>query len=101
MGIIQSMIGAIIQISSSFIFLSTIVEPVQFICLAHVHPRMLTMSGLTPSNVFFSSCLPERGARSPQALVGAIMPVNGLCEGGQAESAVPSRLPEARSLKSS
>ncbi|KAL6653801.1 hypothetical protein ACP70R_008725 [Stipagrostis hirtigluma subsp. patula] len=40
-------------------------------------------------------CLPERGAGSPQAVVGTVMPVSGVCEGGQAEPEVPSRLPEA------
>ncbi|EEE53305.1 hypothetical protein OsJ_36277 [Oryza sativa Japonica Group] len=44
------------------------------------------------------SGLPERGARSPQAMVGAVMPIGGVREGGQAEPAVPSRLPEAGAL---
>lgn len=45
-----------------------------------------------------SSGLPERGARSTQAMVGAVMPIGGVREGGQAEPAVPSRLPEAGAL---
>jgi hypothetical protein len=44
------------------------------------------------NNTFFvsivkstTSCLPERRARSPQAMVGAVMLCGGVCEGGQAE----------------
>ena len=53
---------------------------------------------LTPSLQFFyslASRLPERGAGSPQAVVGAIMPVSCVRAGGQAQPAVPRRLPEA------
>jgi hypothetical protein len=45
-----------------------------------------------------SSCLPKRGAGSAQAMVGAAVPVDRVCEGGQAEPAVPSCFPEARTL---
>ncbi|KAL6907894.1 hypothetical protein ACP4OV_002064 [Aristida adscensionis] len=43
-------------------------------------------------------CLSERGAGSPQAVVGTVMPVSCFCEGGQAEPTVPSCLPEVGSL---
>ena len=59
-----------------------------------------TVSSNPQSANFFSlaSRLPERGAGSPQAVVGAIMPVSCVRAGGQAQPAVPRRLPEAGSL---
>lgn len=45
-----------------------------------------------------SSRLPQRGARSPQAMVGAGMPLHSVREGSQAEQEVPCRLLEAGTI---
>jgi len=45
-----------------------------------------------------SSRLPQRGARSPQAMVGAGMPLHSVREGSQAEQEVPCCLLEAGTI---
>lgn len=46
----------------------------------------------------FSSGLPERRAKGSSALVGAVLPLNSLREGCQAQQTVTSRLVEAGTM---
>lgn len=50
--------------------------------------------------VYTCSCMSERRARSSSTMVGAIMPISCVCEGGKAQQTVPRRLLEARTVTS-